>query len=392
MQKFISLKLKRVHLILMLLMLTCAAVNAQIPYARNTAGFNYVIPKTLSSGYSSEPLRGINIRTKVVEMGYYAGKFTTPLDSQKLFYNVYLGVNFPIRALGFGRRQYGIKGASVVPFLAGGFGIMGSDGQKSAQGTFSPGISLQLPYVVIDFKVNAVVGFDNVPGLKRSKFMIAPAIVLQFDGLMEVMDPELSFDHTNSGYYVWSEGREIDYNTTEWTTYYVPFTEDVYRRNIGAHISLGPRVCSWNLKNGNNKTLMYGLTQSGRAGNFGYDLIAETGKITTPDGDDLSATRAMGRLSINLNVSKGSNTFFTRFMIGGGIGYNWFTKDSPYVHSENGEFMNLFCSLEFGACAFSYEVNKAFNEKFDDQKYFAFQYRIPIERVAYRYRQLRNSK
>lgn len=351
-----------------------------------------MIPKFLNSGYSSEPLRGINIRTKVIEMGYYAGKFTDPADNKQLFFNMYLGVNFPIKALGLGRRQYGIKGTSMVPFVAGGFGYMGSAGQTSLQGNFSPGISLQFPYVVVDFKVNTVVAFGNVPGLKRNKFMIAPAIALQFDGLLEVMDPKLRFDYTNEGYYVWSEGREVNWYTTEWTTYYQPFSEDIYRRNIGPHISIGPRVCSWNLKNGNNKTMMYGLTQSGRAGNFGYDLIAESGKITTPDGDDLSATRAMGRLSINLNVSKSNNTFFTRFMIGGGIGYNWFTKDSPYAHSENGEFANLFCSLEFGACAFSYEVNKAFNEKFDDQKYFAFQYRIPIERVVYRYRELKGSK
>lgn len=392
MKKLISIKTKSAHFFVMMLLLCSSSAHAQLSYAHTTAGFNFVFPKTMAPGYSSEPLRGLNIRTKVVEMGYYAGKFTTPADSQALFYNMYLGVNFPIKRLGIGRRQMGIKGASLVPFLAGGVGYMGSQKQSCFQGTFSPGISLQLPYVVVDFKVNAVVGFDNVPGLKRNKFMVGPAIALQFDGLLEVMDPELSYDYTNHGYYVWSEGREVNWYTEEWTTYYVPFSEDVYRRNIGPHISLGPRVCNWNLKNGNNKTLMVGLTQSGRAGNFGYDLIAESGNITTPDGDDLKATRAMGRLSINLNVSKSNNTFFTRFMIGGGIGYNWFTTSSAYAHSDNGEFANLFCAIEFGACAFSYEVNKAFNDKFDDQKYFAFQYRIPIERVVYHYRQFRQSK
>src|SRR5688572_18748429 len=153
MNKSISTRMKCIHLLVLLLLLSCTAANAQIAYARNTAGFNYVIPKVLGAGYSSEPLRGINIRTKIIEMGYYAGKFTTPVDSQKLFYNMYIGANIPIRMLGLGRRQYGIKGASMVPFIAGGFGYMGSDGQSCFQGNFSPGISVQLPYVVIDFKV-----------------------------------------------------------------------------------------------------------------------------------------------------------------------------------------------------------------------------------------------
>jgi hypothetical protein len=364
--------------------------NAQTNYTRTCGGFNYVMPK-LGKGYDGEAMRGINVRNKFIEMGYYAGRVTSSLDSNLLAYNGFIGLNLPIRLLGFGKREYGIKGALVAPYVAVDLCRMGIGTNHTWGATVAPGISLQLPYVLVDFRLNTVIGFKNVPGLKRERYMFAPTIQLQFDGLWDVMNPKVEFDHTYNGAYTWTESKDFG-NYTEYTTYYEEYSEDIYRYNVGAHISIGPRLCNWNLKNGNNSTFMYGLVQSGRANSFGYDLIAEQGKITTTDGQQIKALRSMARLSMNLNFSGGGNTFFTRLMVGGGIGYNWFTSDNAYVHAENGEFFNLFISMEFGAVAFSYEVNKAFYNKYDDQKYFAFTYRIPIERVIYRYRQLKESK
>lgn len=365
-------------------------VCAQNNYTRVAAGFNYVKPR-MGKGYSTEPWKGVNIRSKVLELGYYAGHVSDPSANSLLAHNAYVGLNIPIRRLGFGKREYGIKGILVAPFIAGDVGRVRIGDQKTWQLTVAPGVSLQLPYVLVDFRLNTIVGFSNVPGLTKQKYMIAPTVTLQFDALWDVMDPELRFDANYSGIYRWTEGWDYgDY--VEYTTFYKPYSYDVYRYNVGAHISLGPRVSYWNLKNGNNKTLMIGLVQSGRANNFGYDLIAEQGKIITEGGQEVQAVRTMGRLSMNLNVSQSGVTQFTRLMIGGGIGYNWFTKTNPYVHSKSGEFFNLFASLEFGAVGFSYEQNFAFYNRFDDQKYFSFTYRVPIERVVYRYRQLKSSR
>lgn len=377
-------------LLLFVFSLAMYPLCAQNNYARVAGGFNYTIPE-LKKGYSSDPWKGINIRSKFLELGYVAGRVNTPTEQKTLAYNFYMGANIPIRRLGFGRRPYGIKGILVAPFIAADIGWMGINKSHSWQFTAAPGVSIQLPYVLVDFRLNTMLAFKGITGFHSGRYMFAPTVTLQFDGLWDVMDPKLRFDAHYEGTYVWTDVTEYaDYD--EYTTHYEPYSYDVYRYNVGPHISIGPRIAYWNLKNGNNKTFMAGIVQSGRAGNFGYDLIAEKGSITTENDQELKAIRGTARLSINLNASKSTNTLFTRLMIGAGLGYNWFTQSSPYAHSENGEFFNLFASIEFGAVAFSYEVNKAFYNRFDDQKFFAFTYRVPIERVVYRYRELKESK
>ncbi|HTL83194.1 MAG TPA: hypothetical protein VL651_15880 [Bacteroidia bacterium] len=379
-----------------MIIMSCFA-DAQNNFTRVAAGFNYAFPK-LRHDYSTDPWKGVHIRNKFIELGYMAGKVKDPSEQEVLGYNAYIGGNFTLRKYAFGKREYGIKGYFVVPFIAGDIGLLSIGGQRCGMATFAPGISLQLPYTLIDFRLNVGLGFDNVHGLLRNQVFIAPTFAFQLDALWDVMDPHLKFDGHYEGvneYTSYSDHVEYtdDYiiTTTTATTTYSPYSYDSYRYDVGPHISIGPRVSYWNLKKGDH-TLMTGIVQSGRAHGFGYDLIAEKGSITTQTGYDLKATRAMARLSFDIGLGKVGNTHFTRLMVGGGLGYNWFQKSDTHVHSDNGQFFNMFVSYEIGAVSFEYSVNKAFYNKFDDQKYFAFSYRLPIERLYDRYKQLRESR
>ncbi|MDQ3110871.1 MAG: hypothetical protein M3R17_13340 [Bacteroidota bacterium] len=380
-----------------LFILFTAVAVAQNNYTRVAAGFNFGHPK-LAEGYNGGEWKGVNIRSKFLEMGYMSAGVFDPSGTRQLGYNAYMGVNFPIKSLMLGKREYGIKGFLVVPFVAGDLGFAGIGKGHSFQATVAPGISLQLPYTVIDFKLNTSIAFGNVPGFYRQKVLFMPTIVFQFDALWDVMDPVLKFDGhyegvTQSTSYHTEVEEHVTY--TEYTTYstttYSPYSYDSYKRDVGPHISLGPRISYWNLKNAGS-TFMKGIQQSGRAHGFGYDLIAENGGITTAEGYDLKATRVMGRLSFDFNVSKEGLTHFTRLMIGPSLGYCWFTQSDARVRSENSQFFGYFLSLEVGAVSFSFEKNYAFYNKFDNQRYFSVSYNIPFERVFERYKQLRESR
>ncbi len=270
---------------------------AQNNYALVAGGFNMSKP-ILANGYSSDYWKGVHIRSKFVEFGYMSARVINPLDSNVLGTNIYIGANIPIFKLGMGKRVYGIKGILLIPFIAADIGRTSIGTAHSLQATIAPGLSLQLPYVLVDFRMNTGVTFNNVAGLKKYKLLLMPTIAFQFDALWDVMDPKIKFNGTFSGTTTsttYSESIEYhtDYDiiTTTETTSSRDYSYDSYKKDVGPHISLGPRVCYWNKGDSkkyiNGETLMFGLVQSGRAHGFGYDLIGETGTIHSSDGLNL---------------------------------------------------------------------------------------------------------
>ncbi|CAN5269444.1 hypothetical protein BH09BAC5_BH09BAC5_09610 [soil metagenome] len=388
--------------LLIFLISASTGLFAQNNYALVAGGFNFAKP-ILQNGYTSDWWKGVHIRSKYVEFGYMSARVIDPLEKNVLGTNAYLGANIPIRKLGIGKRVYGIKGFLLIPFIAGDIGRTSIGAAHSFQGTIAPGVSLQLPYVLIDFRMNTGVTFNNVAGLKNHKLLLMPTIAFQFDALFDIMDPKIKFNGTFSGTTTsttYSESTEhyTDYDivTTTATTSSSSYSYDTYKKDVGPHISLGPRVCYWSKAGGkkyiNGESLMFGLVQSGRAHGFGYDLIGETGSIHTSDGPELKQTRAIGRFLYDFNVSKTGLTHWVRLMGGLGLGYNWFEKSDLATTQQNGQFINLSVSLEFGAVSFTFEKNFGFYSVFDNQRYFAFTYRVPFEKVHDRYKEMRESR
>ena len=191
------------------------SAKAQSNYTRTCAGFNYVMPR-LGNGYTTDPWKGVHVRNKFIELGYFAGRVDGPVDTNMLARDMYLGLNLPIPYLGFGKREYGIKGFLFSPYLAVDLCRVGVGERKGSWGiTAAPGVSLQLPYILLDFRLNTIVGFDNVTSFKKEKYIIAPTLGLHFDGLWDVMDPKIRFDYTYEGVYTWttSEEKMINYQT-----------------------------------------------------------------------------------------------------------------------------------------------------------------------------------
>lgn len=374
--------------LLIVLVVMGQSAFAQNDYTRVAVGYNFGRP-TLEHGYNTDLWQGVHVRSKFLEMGYMAAHGTDPEGEKILGYNVYLGGNFPLKRFAFGNRSYGIRGFLFQPFIAGSVGVIAVKG-SSFEITCAPGASIQLPYTLIDFRLNAMVPFSgDKPGLKG--FILMPTITFQLDALWDVMDPVLKFDAHHEGVNT-NVTQHIDGDYLVTTTTYTPYSFDVYKYDVRPHISLGPRVCYWNLPKGQGNTFMTGLVQSGRAHGLGYDFIAEQGKITSLSGYDLKAARAIARLSFDLNVSHSGYTQFTRLMVGAGLGYNWFLSSDEHVAAKDGQFVNFFVSYELGAVSISYERNKAFYAAFDDQGYFAFTYRLPFERLIDRYKELNESR
>ncbi|MES2589596.1 MAG: hypothetical protein V4622_11505 [Bacteroidota bacterium] len=375
-------------------------------YTRFAGGYNFS-KIMLKDNYTSDIWKGIHFRENFFEMGYSRGTITKN-DTNSNGSQFYIGASFPIKSLSFGKRYCSVKGYKFAPFVAANVGILNLAGAKNYTGTFAPGFSLQLPYTLVDFRLNTIIPLTSRgnPGLSNVIFM--PTVTFQLDGLWDAMDPELKIDGAMPSSYsydaiVWGLGTDGGGNEVWGYWGLNPKSNNdgyyIYKYQVGAHISLGPRFTYFNFANdktGNEgEVAMYGFVQSGRAENFGYDLIVESGKIGLSDkfqNESIKTTRAIGRLSVNLAFSHHNFTQFSRLMLGVGLGQNWFSKPKIEEEFANGQFANFSLSLEFGAIAVSYEFDKYFFGRFDDLQYLSFVYRLPIERLIKKYKATKNSR
>lgn len=361
---------------------------AQHDYTRVAAGYNVSKPYFKNVIGKNNLWQGFNVRTNIYEYGFSRGKMGIPEDTIFHGYNWYMGANVPIKQLKFGNREYGIRGFLAQPFIAGYFGGLGLQNKHVFQFTVSPGMSIQLPYFLVDFKLNTVIPLnaDKFHGLKHIIFM--PSVSFQLDALWDVMDPILTFDRHEEGVHksTWSSSRvEGDYLVTTTTTTYTPYSFDVYLYNVGPHVSLGPRA-SYNYSKTANSALMYGLVQSGRAHGFGYDLIVESGALGYEKGE-IKCTRGIVRLQYDCKGLTASGvTQFTRLMFGLGVGRAMFSKKGDYRADDN-QFINISLSYELGAVGISWEHNIFFYDTFPRNSSLSLTYRLPYERLAKRYKE-----
>lgn len=406
------------------------------------AGYNAATPH-LKNGYKAADWKGIYGRSKFIEFGFSTGKVSAS-DSLMRGTNWFVGVNVPLMGMKFGNRRYGVKGFLFVPYLAGSVGATSVGGKGAFGGTITAGASLQLPFIVVDFRMNTIVTPGNkAPGMKTVTFM--PAMVIGFDALWDVLDPKLQFDGTRWHQYN-SYERHVDVEhhedydiiTTTETTEYHQWSNDVYQYDVGGYIGIGPRV-SWTKHAYAGETKMLGLVQSGRARGLMYDLIAETGKVgfassfaDTSTFEDpypkrrkldksdskyagsVNCTRGLVRLGFDLNKSEQHANQFTRFMVGLGMGYAFFGTpkydresapeelDAFFASHPNvvandrmdarkfkdGMFFQLFFSFELGVISIGYERNFYKTAALADVGTLTFTYNLPVDRVRDTYGKL----
>ena len=264
---------------------------AERGYARVGVGVNVAQPllKLPGNNRPTSPWMGVHYRTNWIEMGYLAGSFNASgreQDPTARGTQVYLGGSFPIGAWGLGHRERGMRGMLLMPTLSAGGALVYMGPDKANQLYVAPGLSLQLPYVLIDLRAQSAYTFgkdDDEPGVQLGGFAFQPQLTLQFDGLWDVFAPKRSYDGHASGTNTYTNKTLVSssstHDTYRVTTTTTPYDFDMYITGGDAFSAIVPRATTSFASDSHGRTLMGGLGISGRASAFSYDAFAEYGQL-----------------------------------------------------------------------------------------------------------------
>ncbi len=276
-----------------LALLAAPAAKAQTAadkgYARVGVGLNVAKPLHLpGDNKPTNTWMGVHYRTNWIEMGYLGGRFNGNGKETEATENgaqYYLGGSFPLGKLGVGKRVVGTKGILLMPVLGGGYSYLKMGDLTASQVYAAPGLSLQLPYVLIDLRAMGVYTLDKeeTPAAALKGFTFQPQLTLQFDGLWDVFDPKKSYDgHANGVNTSTSRtlvSSDANYDTYRVTTTSTPYDFDMYVTGGESFLAVTPRVSGGfnNATRGN--TVMGGLGLSGRTYAFSADAFVEYGQL-----------------------------------------------------------------------------------------------------------------
>lgn len=318
-------------------------------------------------------------------LGYGQSKTLTPSSytsnrTDTLAINDFsIGLQFAFNKASIGHRLWDIKGALLTPSLGVCYNRLTINNEHISGIKLIPALSLQLPYMAIDARINVDLRGGNMPQVNKTA--IYPEIGIRLDGLYNILDP---FEVTNGHYEGTRQWKTVDISThyerdenskdlyevtVKTTTYHTEnYNFDAYARDIGPFVAIGPRYTYNNLEYAGN-TRMLGLGYFARMPKFGVDFYADLGKLgfasqytkketlnqPKPDDNEIDkkdakfsgtydAKRIGGKVSLDLvelimNAAYRSNgtggnvaTKFSRVMCGIGGGYA-FLSNPTYARS-----------------------------------------------------------
>lgn len=376
---------------------------------------------------------------KALNTDFMGGKDTVSLTETSFI------AHFPIQKWMKGKRVFDIRGALIVPAVSAGIGFRNTSNNAS-QTVFkvNPSVSLQLPYVGVDFRLNTDYSMGNKGLFATKDFTIYPEIGIKLDGLYNLMDAE-RMTVASGVEYKWVETSRRRVSETSRYTFDVVTYESMpfkWQRNatiVGSFTAVGPHVAFRNFAYA-GQTRMFGLGYYIRSGYFYSDVIVETGKIGfaaaaeeaqtidnyTPgpfykvnkERSDWSGqykvNRYFARFGLDLfEVFAGPNagveiddTKFTRWALGLGVGYaqiKGFQYDDPTSLSaadaafnadlsllatsrnhakfgESGAMITFYTSLEAGALVYTIESSRYFRANLANTTNFSVAYLFPYSR------------
>jgi hypothetical protein len=376
-------------------------------YAPVVAGWQLMRPLSLPQGTyqgRSPYWQGVHYRTKQLELDWAAASLyrsnpaldpTARLERQQF---IGLGFHQPVSALGLGARHGGIKGSLLEPFVAAQVGLwtLGDQYKSAWQLGAAPGLSLQLPYVVLDARLQAAYCFgaaDKRGGDRQFRgLQLVPTLALQFDGLWEVFGARRtsekqfheartetvvtrSVDRVERATYTYSNGGSTTYTTTYTSTstqqvYHPAYTSTVYHTVVDPWWGLGPRVQWSPARDYRGTTLTGGLQASARINAFAFDVFAEYGQTglassldslptmarpkpeagidRTDDqfsGTRLGSGRVMGRMGVDVfgilrTLAQNGHTKYFRLNVGAGAGYALPGSRIRYKHPDQEQWLD----------------------------------------------------
>ncbi len=343
----------------------------------SSVSINYISPLFIKEANRNGAWTNVTYQNQWFEMGYNFGKFTGVSDSDKINAGEFqIGTYLPLKRLAVGRRLYDIKGMLLVPGVSAAYTHFTAGNFNTGGIKLSPGLSLQIPFVALDIKMNAHYRFKESAFTNQLSFY--PEVGLRIDGLYNLLDP-------GRVYVGHAEGTQISRSTSYRTTYQregdfvvtttyrtetttiTPYSFDRYIKSIGPFTAIGPRY-SFSTGNYAGKTSTIGLGYYLRTGILSSDLFIDYGKIGFASSDleprtiyapepkvskfnkndtrmtgTYSSARIQGRIGVDLIELYASaygveadrtQVKFTRIIGGAGLGYA--SISAPEYDSPNG--------------------------------------------------------
>lgn len=188
-----------------------------------------------------------------------------------------------------GNRFAGFKGWSIYPQISGGLTLF-SEGNtidnklnKSWGMTATPSVNVALPFCVFELGAQTNFYFKG-NATSQGKFSFIPTLSIRLDGLLEVLDPELTNAGTYGKYVTTQTGQSVSVSdngysrTTTTTTFYKTEykTFSYVYKSINPFMGITPRF-SYSDQKYAGKTQLLGIGYFYRFSQFMFDGIFETG-------------------------------------------------------------------------------------------------------------------
>jgi len=166
-------------------------------FAKISAGVGMMMPVTRAE-YSAKKFQGAHLRINMFEMSYFAGESylnnSNTEDSVYASINYNIGLNIPIPKPKIGKRIAGIKGILIQPIVGLHFGGGSILGVKTNHINLSPGFTFQIPYALVDVRLNTAYRWSKGDYTHNSLvegICFTPSITFEFDGLDAIWDSKI---------------------------------------------------------------------------------------------------------------------------------------------------------------------------------------------------------
>ena len=222
---------------------------------------------------------GIRYRVRHIELGFTRWEgLDMQADTQRTGVRVAAGYHTPVGLFRIGKRSMDVRGFLLQPVMGGGY--TNTAGKHGAY--VSPGIHLQLPFVIIGLRANTEYTFGG-------GFNVFPEVNVQLDALATLLDPQLVRTGTYNSSSTRAEPLGGGWYKVTHTEYATPF----YIKNIGPIWAVTPRFGYSVAPQLDKPYTTKGLGISGRLNYFGADIHIDKGKLVTgvtPNANALDGT------------------------------------------------------------------------------------------------------
>lgn len=287
------MKLKFIFLLPVML---CAIFSTQVyaqflktkGYAQISGGPLFNKPDLGPNLNLADQWKGYTFRIRQFEFTYTTGLVNKTSNADSLFRGEDMNVNFHfplLSSVSVGRRIFGIKGFLIQPAITLGYGLTDMDRNREQNEALhlhaEPGISLQLPYIILDARYVGGLYISKDPAIKSGPFGY-PEISIQIDGLYDLFNPQTVAGGIQSVPTYSITGSSTDYYNGTTTTYYEQdgwAQIQGYGTIIKPFIGLTPKLSFSPRRTYRDETALTGLGASFRWSYFSFDLIHQSGHI-----------------------------------------------------------------------------------------------------------------